>query len=321
MKSRSFLRVFVQLLMMMMMMMIGGSFRLRPCHAWTPETSRLPWTSFVGSQFRLHIPKRSFVRPSHLRMMPEGPEVRTVVDHLQQGFVGHRLIDLTFLSGRYVRHGRPRGFAEFAATMTPCGPMPRVQQPDATSLASIDIIQEWNAKGKFIYIRLDQGRNPPAYSKGGYQRSIWITLGMSGGFVSESVHLQDPRFARWVLELLDPATGRTQKIFYHDARNFGTLRFSLSLEELQEKLESLGLDILDPENTTVDEFLAIVDRQRPDLNVCKFLMDQSVRKIESSFCTTSFKRRTRSNSLIFVFHRSEIVWNRQLYLVRMSISC
>ena len=233
-------------------------------------------STFLGaSRFRVHSQTRSFVRPSTLYMMPEGPEVRTLVDQLQQGgAIGQRLVDVRFLSGRYVRHGRPPGFQEFAATMTPWSQQGHNPQED--SATTVDVIQEWNAKGKFIYMILDKGRNPPAYRKGGYQRSIWITLGMSGGFVSESVHLQDPRFARWVIELLDPVSGAIRKIFYHDARNFGTLRFCLSSDELQEKLDSLGLDILEAETTTEDKFLALVDRQRPELNVCKFLMDQSV---------------------------------------------
>ena len=51
-------------------------------------------------------------------MMPEGPEVKTLVDQLQPA-VGMRLTDLRFLSGRYVRHGRPKGFDDFRKTMTP----------------------------------------------------------------------------------------------------------------------------------------------------------------------------------------------------------
>ena len=50
--------------------------------------------------------------------MPEGPEVKTLVDQLQPA-VGMRLTDLRFLSGRYVRHGRPKGFDDFRKTMTP----------------------------------------------------------------------------------------------------------------------------------------------------------------------------------------------------------
>src|SRR5210317_529120 len=51
-------------------------------------------------------------------MMPEGPEVRTLVDQLQPA-VGMRLTDFRFLSGRYVRGARPRGFEAFAKTITP----------------------------------------------------------------------------------------------------------------------------------------------------------------------------------------------------------
>ena len=76
-------------------------------------------------------------------MMPEGPEVRTLVDQLQ-GAVGSRLLDVHFLSGRYVRHEKPDGFAAFAKTMTPYNKKNAAEE--------VDIIQEWNAKGKFIYI-------------------------------------------------------------------------------------------------------------------------------------------------------------------------
>ena len=51
-------------------------------------------------------------------MMPEGPEVRTLVDQLQPA-MGMRLVDFKFLSGRYVKNGRPKGFEDFARTMTP----------------------------------------------------------------------------------------------------------------------------------------------------------------------------------------------------------
>ncbi len=229
-------------------------------------------SSFSGHkwQFQCQISRRSFVRPSLLHMMPEGPEVRTLVNQLQQGgAIGRRLVDIQFLSGRYVRHGRPTGFESFARTMTPWF------QPHMVTLSLVDTIQAWNAKGKFIYIVLDDGINPPTNDTD-FQRSIWITLGMSGRFVNENIHHQDPRFARWTLELLDPQTDQMHKLYYHDQRNFGTLRFSLSRQELLEKLNSLGPDILDPESINEEDFLAIVNKQRPEMNVCKFLMDQSV---------------------------------------------
>ena len=95
-------------------------------------------------------------------MMPEGPEVRTVVEQLQGG-VGQRLLDIKFLSGRYVHNGKPDGFKEFASTMTPPG-------EDGTSPTSIDRILSWNAKGKFIYIILDDGKAKPKNTD--FQRSM-----------------------------------------------------------------------------------------------------------------------------------------------------
>lgn len=50
-------------------------------------------------------------------MMPKGPEVRTLIDQLQPD-MGMRLVNLRFLSWRYVRHGNPRAFKTFCGTMT-----------------------------------------------------------------------------------------------------------------------------------------------------------------------------------------------------------
>jgi len=230
-------------------------------------------------------PRRPISTATTITMMPEGPEVRTLVDQLQGG-VGRRLVDVRFVSGRYVSNGKPNGFAEFAATMTP----PIAQAGDE----SVDIIQSWQAKGKFSYILLDQGGKPnpftgdPALEEDDFQRSIWITLGMTGKFVSEQVHAQNSAHGRWYLEVLDVATGKKTKLHYHDTRNFGTLKFCLSKTELEKKLDSLGADILDPQSTTEKVYLQIVARKRnPEMNICKFLMDQSVSEAVSHVWVTS----------------------------------
>lgn len=195
-------------------------------------------------------------------MMPEGPEVRTVVDQLQGG-VGLVFQGVQFLSGRYVRHGPPDGYEEFVQTL------------DLQNKPT-DIIKEWNAKGKFIYIVLNDGKNPP---KDDFKRSIWITLGMSGRFVAASMnHLQSTE-PRWEMQLAQRVgdANTSCPIFYHDPRNFGTLKFSLSAAALHDKLGSLGPDILNVETTTEDVFVELVAAQKPELNVCKFLMNQKVR--------------------------------------------
>jgi uracil-DNA glycosylase len=232
--------------------------------------------------------KNSISSSTRIVMMPEGPEVRTIVDQLQQG-VGKRLVDIQFLSGRYVNHGRPDGFASFAETMTPINQYQHhhQQQPVAQSSTVVDTIVEWNAKGKFIYLILDDGSIKDTDDKdddpdSDFQRSIWITLGMTGQFLSEKVHLEDPKYARWYLELFDVESNTSTidsqtnafKIYYHDQRNFGTLKFSLSAKELQTKLASLGPDVLDRDGTTVDTFLELMDSSKQDVNICKLLMNQ-----------------------------------------------
>lgn len=212
-----------------------------------------------------------------LWMMPEGPEVKTLVNQLQPA-VGMRLMGINFVSGRYITHGSPKGYTEFYKTMT----------TRDSSRETIDIVTDWRAKGKFMYLLLDNGvlssSRDGSYSNSDqtnddFQRSIWITLGLSGRFANEkevnNKNVGPP--PRWYFEFWDVTSQSSRKIFYMDSRNFGTLRFSLSKKELQEKLDSLGPDFLSDDDNhwlTLDMFLKIVNKQRPQMNICKFLMDQ-----------------------------------------------
>ena len=115
-------------------------------------------SSFLGSSLKAWTLKikptaRGIATRSIITMMPEGPEVKNLVDQLQGG-VGKRLVDFRFLSGRYVRNGKPDGFREFAATMTPYS--------ESNKNEPVDVITSWQAKGKFIYIILDNGKRQTA---------------------------------------------------------------------------------------------------------------------------------------------------------------
>jgi formamidopyrimidine-DNA glycosylase len=68
-----------------------------------------------------------------------------------------------------------------------------------------------------------------------------------------------------ILRLVDAVT------YYHDSRNFGTIKFRLSRQELAEK-QSLGPDYL-AESTTEQDFVNIVATQSRN-ETRKFLMDQ-----------------------------------------------
>lgn len=245
-------------------------------------------TSFLRPMRLKHILQRNKSSSAYQRtlptMMPEGPEVRTLVNQLQPG-IGQRLVNLKFLSGRYTTHGKPKGFEAFRKTMT------SYQTNDSQC---IDTVTDWQCKGKFIYLTLDHGMNPPDddndNENSDYFRSIWITLGMTGRFAKDAFQIDNDNGTshnqpRWYLEFLtdnpsDNGTlstsfATTRKIYYYDTRNFGTLRFSLSKSELEEKIESLGPDILNPQDCTEEVFLNTFRKHRQSMNICKFLMDQA----------------------------------------------
>ena len=226
-------------------------------------------TTFQGATMKILI-QRQFVTRSSLIMMPEGPEVRTVVDQLQGG-INMRLLGFQWISGRYERNGPPETYPAFVETLT--------TSDDSSSSKQYDIIQEWNAKGKFIYIVLDKGAATGRHDNetdDDFLRSIWITLAMTGRFVSEAMHDAGDNtiHARWYMSLLNTETGKIRRIYYYDQRNFGTVKFCLSKAMLTKKLQSLGPDIL-CHDTSEHEFLQVMAAQRnKNLNVCKFLMNQ-----------------------------------------------
>jgi formamidopyrimidine-DNA glycosylase len=203
-------------------------------------------------------------RRSRITMMPEGPEVRTLVDQLQGG-VGMIFRGIEFCSGRYIRHGPPKGYEDFASTLD----------------QNNNVIEEWNCKGKFIYLILNRTsmKFNSTQTPEDFQRSIWITLGMSGRFISSKLVTTEKSETRWILHLADPSEpNKIYSIHYHDPRNFGTLNFCLSAAALQDKLSSLGPDIMNLASTDEELFLQIIAKQRSknDMNICQFLMNQKV---------------------------------------------
>ena len=83
--------------------------------------------------------------------MPEGPEARIITDSLVSKLTNRKVIGVSYLGGRYTKHGLPDGSTEF------CNQLPHS-------------INEVSCKGKFIYVNFDTGW------------SLWNTLGMSGGW-------------------------------------------------------------------------------------------------------------------------------------------
>lgn len=106
------------------------------------------------------------------------------------------------------------------------------------------------SKGKFIYFEFDNGYY------------LWNTLGLTGDWL-----LEEDKYLR--LEFITD----NESLYFSDMRNFGTLKFSDSEEELEKKLASLGPDILD-KDTTYEVFKGRVDKQKDSKVLAPLLLNQ-----------------------------------------------
>jgi len=173
--------------------------------------------------------------------MPEGPEVKILVDSLNKYLQHTTIIKLSILSGRY--------FSDSDRIRK----KPDKYQPFIEALPLS--IKEIKCKGKFIYFVF--GNNWFMYN----------TLGMSGSWTNtfrKHCHLE--------LHYID-GNGDTKKLWFCDIRRFGTVKFVDNLQDLNNKLNSLGPDLLD-ENTDLSTFKAVVEKNKTK-NITQFLMDQS----------------------------------------------
>ena len=164
--------------------------------------------------------------------MPEGPEVKTVVDFLKKAFDNTTINHVTINSGRYVKHGPFEGYT--------------LMKGDKLVIDAIC------CKGKFIYFKFTSGA------------SLWCTLGMSGVWQKK-----ETKHTRVTFE-----NDAGSKVYFNDVRNFGTLKYTRSSEELAHKLSTLGPDVLNDE-VSLDVFKKRF-MKKPNKTIAECLMNQSV---------------------------------------------
>ena len=170
--------------------------------------------------------------------MPEGPEVKLICDQLNSAIKNSQIIALHIIGGRYMRHGVPMQWSNLVESL----PIK---------------INRVCCKGKFIYFDLGEESN---------KLYLTNTLGMSGSWKHEKT-----KHAH--LEMI------TDKgiIYFTDPRNFGTLKVIVDNNELQNKLASLGYDVLDDnehyEKFNIEIFNKIISK-KASMNITKFLMEQ-----------------------------------------------
>jgi len=109
-----------------------------------------------------------------------------------------------------------------------------------------------NCKGKFIFVSFSNDWH------------MWNTLGMSGSWSSRA-----QKHSRVALHLDD---GKT--VYFNDARNYGTIKFVKGKELLDNKLDTLGPDML-AEDVSYKTFIDRM-RKKNDRIVTVNLMDQTI---------------------------------------------
>ena len=146
--------------------------------------------------------------------MPEGPEIKKVVDNLENifGNFNIKLNNVLLNAGRYTKN-KPKNYNEFIKEL----PLK---------------INSVNCKGKFIWFEFENNW------------SAWITFGMTGRFtLDENLNHNNVSFVFNKFNL-----------YFNDIRNFGTIMFYNNPIELDKKLKSLGPDILNNKQFSLDVF-------------------------------------------------------------------
>jgi formamidopyrimidine-DNA glycosylase len=168
--------------------------------------------------------------------MPELPEVARTATSLNQKIKNSQLTEMVIHSGRYSRHGEPKGFEDLQADLP----------------AKVEKVEFFGKLIVFTYT-----------GKSGKQWFMWNTLGMSGGWRTEAAkhsHVE-----------LKTTHG---SVFFTDARNFGTIRITDSIEETKRKIKSVGPNHLN--DVISDELFKTRLMKRSQSTLAEALMDQGL---------------------------------------------
>ena len=174
--------------------------------------------------------------------MPEGPEVKLSADLIRPLVVGKRVINA--FPGNRSRYATssPDGFSSFLET---------ISKEEVR-------VEEVNVRGKFMYWKFSNGW------------CLMNSFGMSGQWSpKEGKH---PSFGFYFSN--NPPTIEST-IYFNDPRHFGTIKFTNSSKELNQKLEELGWD---PLEMPLDKNLKWITFQlaKSSKSIAEVLMDQGL---------------------------------------------
>lgn len=174
--------------------------------------------------------------------MPEGPEVIITTQYLKSKLLGKYILSLDVISGRYT-HEKLKG--------------KKLIENERWKIKKI------NSKGKFIWFELQNDLNDTIY--------LLNTLGLTGvwSFTSNN----NSRVEITVVN----SKNKIYKLYYVDARNFGTIEITDDFQILKSKLDKLAPDVLKTnfDDDSLKKLIKKYAMKHKTINIVKILINQS----------------------------------------------
>lgn len=167
--------------------------------------------------------------------MPEGPEIKLESDFLNKNIKNKILKSFTFYDGRYKKKKLPIGWDKFISLL----PLK---------------IKNINVKGKFLW-----------FSFHDTNITIWNTFGLTGFWSKKKT-----KYLKFIINY-----DNNKKIFFNDKLGYGTIKVSFDKKTLINKLDTLGCDILDP-NENSNNFIKKIRSKKKNIEIGKILLDQKI---------------------------------------------
>jgi len=178
-------------------------------------------------------------------IIPEAPEVRTIVNGLQKIIEGRDLVRVQILGGRFTKTP-PKGWTDFKNALG-IGPLK---------------VEKVGCKGKFIYWEFEEGW------------SMWCSLAMTGRWTRTREKHAAIRFLHVKNGPTSTPSPAQRALYFDDMRHQGSIRFVEGKELLEKRLSQLGVDMLQ-EDPGPELFKALIQK-KPDQQITKVLMNQKL---------------------------------------------
>ena len=177
--------------------------------------------------------------------MPEGPEVKLIVDKLSKKLKNKTLTKIVVHNGKYTRFTN--------------------QFNNIINLLPLKIFNI-DCKGKFIYFEF-------------YDNDVVIfnTLGMSGSWFSSNEANKFSDNSRYSKKHnnIEFVFNNDISYYFNDMRNFGNIIIS-NKSELNKKLNKLGIDILEPNNEFNEFYQLLTKKSNLNKEIGLVLLDQMI---------------------------------------------